>query len=204
MLGPHRQFEVHTRFSYRDRENDAHKFSTNLRHYPYAKALARLLGESCQHNFYFDAFSGPLKFIKEWLSYGDYPALSLILTAIVDSHEDFEHLWFCSFFKVIFLAIKCSYYFLLQSSFEELFFQVLTLQHLISHHNLKFSGLILIIGNGGWGGILVLKTALPFRYPCDFPMSLGARSKMTTHLCPNLHVIILNKSNDIENKYLFF
>ena len=69
----------------------------------------------------------------------------------MDSHEDFEHLWFCSFFKVIFLAIKCSYYFLLQLSFEELFFQVLTLQHLISHHNLKFSGLILIIGNGGWG-----------------------------------------------------
>ena len=54
------------------------------------------------------------------------------------------------------------------------------------------------------GGGLVLKTALPLRYPCDFPMSLGARSKMTTHLCPNLHVIILNKTNDIENKYLFF
>ena len=92
MLGPHSKFEVHTSFSCRDRANDAHKFSTNLRHYPYAKALARLPGESCQHNFYFDAFSGPLKFIKEWLSYGDYPALSLILTAIVDSHEDFEHL----------------------------------------------------------------------------------------------------------------
>ena len=60
MLGPHRKFEVHTSFSCRDRANDAHKFSTNLRHYPYAKALARLLGESCQHIFYFDAFSGPL------------------------------------------------------------------------------------------------------------------------------------------------
>ena len=60
MLGPHRKFEVHTSFSCRDRANDAHKFSTNLRHYPYAKALARLLGESCQHIFYFDAFSPPL------------------------------------------------------------------------------------------------------------------------------------------------
>ena len=33
MLGPHRKFEVHTSFSCRDRANDAHKFSTNLRHY---------------------------------------------------------------------------------------------------------------------------------------------------------------------------
>ena len=177
MLGPHRKFEVHTSFSCRDRANDAHKFSTNLRHYPYAKALARLLGESCQHNFYFDAFSGPLKFIKEWLSYGDYPALSLILTAIVDSHEDFEHLWFCSFFKVIFLAIKCSYYFLLQLSFEELFFQVLTLQHLISHHNLKFSGLILIIGNGGWGGYFGIENGTPIPVSLWFPYELGRTLK---------------------------
>ena len=64
MLGPHRKFEVHTSFSCRERANDAHNFSTNLGHYPYAKALARLLGESCQHIFYFDAFSPSLRTTK--------------------------------------------------------------------------------------------------------------------------------------------
>ena len=60
MLGPHRKFEVHTSFSCRDIANDAHKFSTILRHYPYAKALARLLGRIVSAYFYFDAFPPPL------------------------------------------------------------------------------------------------------------------------------------------------